>query len=210
MLKNIISNRILLFAILLISFFGMNLGKVNSQVYCDPGFTPGSTVVIIGGCTYNFNFCYKCGPTGNQWGGTQYYIRDYSPLGPCSNPLPTTQQIVDAFKNQQMKNFCTYQPCCEEWENCTVRIEVLAPLCIRKRNIAGVIGIEECPGNTSYCRERAEVCIGPDGNLVFITTAGYYDIIGGSPSCPTEVEPDPGYNRVSNCYQAVTICTPAP
>lgn len=205
-----ISNKILLITIFLMCFFGMNLGKVNSQVYCDPGYTPGSTVVIIGGCTYNVNFCYKCGPTGNQWGGTQFYIRDWSPIGPCSNPTPpTAQQISDAFQNQQMKNFCTYRPCCEEWEDCRVRIEVLVPLCIRKRNVSGVIGIEECPGNTSYCRERAEVCIGTDGKLVITKTAAYYDITGGSPSCDTGVPEDPQISgSYSSCFQAKTVCTP--
>lgn len=206
----LLSSKVLLFAILIISFFGMNLGKVNSQVYCDPGFTPGNTVVIIGGCTYNVNFCYKCGPTSNQWGGTQFYIRDWTPLGPCSNPLPTAQQISDAFQNQQMKNFCTYEPCCET-PPCYdgVKAEVLVPLCIRKRNDAGVITIEECPGNTSYCRERASACIDANGNLKYYRVSAYYDIIGGEPDCPTGIPQEPQVpGSYSSCYQAKTVCTP--
>ena len=57
MLKNIISNRILFIAVLLISFFGMNLEEGIGQISCPTGYTATTRTLSIGGCDYEIALC---------------------------------------------------------------------------------------------------------------------------------------------------------
>ena len=54
-------NKVLLFVILLISFFGLNLEEGKAE--CPTGFTFTNMILNVNGCLYSVPVCYKCAPT---------------------------------------------------------------------------------------------------------------------------------------------------
>ncbi len=165
---NYFFQKIAIIAILLISFFGMNLEEGKGQ--CPVGFTPGNVNILVGGCVINLNICYKCSPSNAS--ASQFYINSWTPIGPCS-PLPTAEQIRTAFMQQSLSNLCTIKPCCLDCcydppcYDDMMKVEVFIPICWELYNTGSQIIRQVCSSNPAYCSKRFAVCVDSEGNVTY-------------------------------------------
>lgn len=211
MLKNIISNRILFIAVLLISFFRMNLEEGNSA--CPTGFTPANVTVMVNGCQVNVDLCVKCAP--HALVAAEIRLVSWVKLDTNCNYSPslTTAQEMIAVKNaiiqQRLLNLCSISPCCPKEPQdppCyNMKIEFYLPLCIQKTWDNGRIIRHTCITKDGHCISTRYVCVDTNGQLV--SGADTYTVVGNynceensEPADPTKGDP------VTACFKIETPC----
>lgn len=107
-----ISHKILLIAILLISFFGMNLEEGKGQDPCQTGFTSIVLPVTVDGCVYEIRICYKCSVVmGNP---SEVYLYSYRPVDPNCIQTLTDEEIMNLLVEEALIKLaleCRPKPC---------------------------------------------------------------------------------------------------
>jgi hypothetical protein len=184
MSKNI-TNKIAIIAILLISFFGMNLEESKGQNPCPTGFSTDSLRINAGGCEYDIWVCYECNPTNGQ---SAVFIRHYAEVDTnCSGGL-TEQQKLNNINNwlknpNNNRQFCdkTLPPCGVS----TMQVAIYEPICWYYVYLAGRVYTAICLENEAYCLTVYEYCYNPL-TLQITTTISYGPSISGFPNCTIE------------------------
>jgi hypothetical protein len=106
MSKNI-TQKIAIIAILLISFFGMNLEEGKGQ--CLPGFVPVNVTIMVNGCQVNADICVKCAP--HALVAAEIHIKQWGKvIDTCTfSPTLTISEELNAVKNaiiqQRLKDY---------------------------------------------------------------------------------------------------------
>jgi hypothetical protein len=180
MLKNIISNRILLFAILLNSFFGMNLKQSEAQ--CPTGFSSTIRTITISGCQYTVEFCYKCDPTQNK---QEIYIKGFTKVDPnCSNGLNNRDVLIQLNGWLQIANniktICLNILPCEEG---VLEVTIYEPVCWKYIKQGSELWLRSDTGcGDAFCFQVFEFCY--DSVLdEYRKTSTLGPNLAGTPSC---------------------------
>ncbi|MFY8161371.1 MAG: hypothetical protein ACOVNU_08565 [Candidatus Kapaibacteriota bacterium] len=217
MLKNIISNRILLIAVLLISVFGMNLEEGKGQ--CPPGYSSVTKTYWVNGCEFQVDLCYTCPISG----GDNWII--LSPTNPirkvntscATSPTLTTQQVIEQLMQNigtpnEFEQLCELQPCDGTPPIPPKNTRIKQPICWKVKKISLPnnqlqIVYEPCD-DEAYCLTVYERCIDLVSNPPRILSNVTYTIYG-NPECEF-VEYDPintiGPGQTSSCFRVVTNC----
>jgi hypothetical protein len=112
---NYFSNKILLIAILFISFFGMNLVEGKGQDPCAPdvGYTYATQIININGCNYTIKVCYICSPVG-EYDIKMKYLGYIKSVGCVPSP-PISDVDLNNILREKAKEFvlntCGVTPC---------------------------------------------------------------------------------------------------
>ena len=174
MLKNIISNRILFIAVLLISFFGMNLEEGKAQAPCASGYTLVVDTLYIDGCHYEIKFCYKCGLTGPDSEATLYSYRPLSPF--CVQTMSDEELFAEMnlYMIQFLKDNCEIRPCSTPPKT---KFFINQFGCWKKLSDRTVVACE----TGGMCVTVYEVCW--NGSTLEQTTLGSSWLAGYEPTC---------------------------
>ncbi len=202
-----ITNKIAIIAILLISFFGMNLEEGKGQNPCPTGYSSYIWTEVIGGCSYQIEVCYLCSPTS---GGTQhFYINNVIKLDVSCSGTMNMVQVMNYLNTKIASVAFIYARCtgigpCEEGGT---EIQILTPICWTKKlvTIGSQTGVyyTSCFWDESYCSENWKYCYNSLTGL--FETILVWRVISGDPACgeePTTVS----YNW-SDCFYLKTNCT---
>ncbi len=107
----IFSKKIAVIAILLISFFGMNLEEGKAQ--CPTGYSFTNMVININGCLYGVPVCYKCAPTALD-ATIVDTIKTFTKLDSNCTPSPSiTDSALVLAINEEVANRIYYSQLCE-------------------------------------------------------------------------------------------------
>ncbi|MFY8161893.1 MAG: hypothetical protein ACOVNU_11230, partial [Candidatus Kapaibacteriota bacterium] len=202
---------IAIIAILLISFFGMNLEEGKGQ--CLPGFVPVNVTIMVNGCQVNADICVKCAP--HALVAAEIHIKQWGKvIDTCTfSPTLTISEELNAVKNaiiqQRLKDICSISPCCPKEPQdppCyDLKVEFYLPLCIQKTWSNGKIIRQTCSTKDGHCKSIKYVCLDNEGNLV-TGTETYEE--SGNANCQLNSEPvDPTKNNpVTQCFKIQTPC----
>jgi hypothetical protein len=195
MSKNI-TQKIAIIAILLISFFGMNLEESKGQIIpCPAGFLSYPVSELIGGCWYEYEICYKCDPTGNE---QVMYLNYVHKLDLSCTGTMNMNQVINYITNKMkspafVSSLCTgIAPCSEP----SLEVIVHIPICWTKTKIGTGVFYTYCFWDASYCVEQWKMCYDPI--LDRVVSILVYKGISGDPACSTEPPtPNTGW---SDCF----------
>ncbi len=215
MSKNI-TNKIAIIAILLISFFGMNLEEGKGQ--CPTGFTPTSVTINIHGCDYIVDLCYRCSIMGGIPGTVQTIGFMRVPTSPPCIPSPaiSAQQALQfietyvqsaAFYNTYLCTPTITVPPCPAQSR---QLEYFYHNCW-KAELISYFGVESlyyhvCEPEV-YCHEVYTLCYDAPNNTNRKTVVSLTQV--GTPSCtlsPAEVTMPTVVGQFSECFKLVTPC----
>ena len=190
--KNII-NRIAIFAILLVSYFGMNLEEGKGKAPCETGFTFTNMIINVNGCLYSVPVCYKCSPTAL----TATIVKlGAGPITPLDTNCTQTWDYEFIFADimQQVRNriylseLCEVKPCIL---NPKVRMLFVVYSCWEKLSNQSIVA---CTSD-AYCETLYEAC-NNGSTIVWNTISGN---LVGTPLCPSMPTP-PNLPKGGGCY----------
>ncbi len=215
MTKNSFSQKILLIAILIISFFGMNLQEGKGQAPCGSGFTFNTFRININGCEYDYAFCYQCQPIALY----PFSIVDFGNITPvdiaCAQSLSDAEVLkllrIEILKYSYLTLLCEIRPCDVEPKT---KMQFNSFACWEKKwffptnnPINDYWSYIAC-SSEDICESIYEVC--RDGNNINWTVVEkkWKNLI--PPSCPPAPAgniPTPTKNAVtSGCFKLPTPC----
>ncbi len=169
------TQKIAIIAILLISFFGMNLENGKAQAPCASGYTSISYNILINGCYYSALFCYKCSPIAYVATEVQGPLVYYK-LNPNCNPNPalTDQEILDKLKEKGRELIwaqCEIRPCDEEPKSLMLFKEYA---CYEKSFVGSNTVISACL-NSAYCETLYEACNNGSSIVWTVVSTTFYN-----------------------------------
>lgn len=180
------SSKVLLFAILIISFFGMNLNKSEAQPPCPTGFTLRVMTFNINGCNYTAQVCYKCAPIALD-ATIVNPITTFSKVDTNCAPSPTLTDAeilaeinIGVMNRIYLAQLCEIKPCGVDPK---VRMLFAKYACWKNGSIQGKY--DACTSEP-YCETMYEACVdnGVSPPIISWTIVGTPTWVGGAPSCP--------------------------
>lgn len=179
MSKNI-SQKIAIIAILLISFFGMNLEE--GKAACPAGYNMTIRTITISGCQYKLEICYQCSPTQNT---QKIYLNGYSKVDQsCVNTLNDFQvlQQINGWLQQtaNIASICTNIIPCGEG---ALELYLYEPVCWKYVKQDSELWIRHDDGcGDAFCYEEFTFCYNTQTNSL-VKTFVFGPAMIGTPSC---------------------------
>lgn len=203
MTKNSFSQKLLLFAILIISFFGMNLEEGKAQPPCQTGFTSITLPVTVDGCVYEVRICYKCSVVmGNP---SEVYLYSYRPVDPNCIQTKTDEEIMNLLTEEALTKLaleCRPKPCDQLPK---MRYIVNQYACWKRLADKTVVACE----TNAVCQSLYEACIDNQGTVRTKISSVWQ--FGFEPTCswppiPGRIpEVQPGQTE-TDCFRLKTQC----
>lgn len=210
----LLSSKVLLFAILVISFFGMNLEEGKGQVPCPPGTTeislpPNPPIIVnVGGCLIKATYCVSCSPTSN--GPTYVALHSWVPLDQnCYDANGLNAKMVHDSLNAwpfaapaNLNRICNngLVPC----EEGLMDILVWETICWQFVLVNGVKWAINCDMVDNYCSKYVRICYDSQTQTL-VKISETPPSISGYPTCTVtyddaEEEVLTSQNPYSSCF----------
>lgn len=203
MTKNSFSQKLLLVAILLISFFGMNLEEGNGQPPCPAyvtGWTQNIVTFVVNGCAYRVYICYKCSPTSSA--PTEFSVAQIEPIDPNCVQSWSDHKVYTAIYNLGLSfviSTCQILPCTSNINEGSY-ISSYQPLCWTKLSDGTLAACGE-----KLCQMNYRVCRNGDGTIT--RTLIGQSVVGSGTECTTVIGI---YDNVplGGCVRFIDFCNP--
>lgn len=190
------SQKIAIIAILLISFFGMNLKQSEAQPPCPTGYTSGVFQTFVDGCWYEITLCYKCSAVSHI--PSEVMLYSYRPLSVNCIPTKTDAEIMELLRQKGVTFFlstCVPTPCGET----PIFYFVENEYACWKRTGANNEIVEPCTSN-AICQTLKSAC---RNNNDLQTTTYYSDWQNTEPDCGSITNEIP---QNGSCVRLKTLC----
>ena len=177
-MKKIIFSLFIAFAIF---FSSVDNAKAQPKPTCEPGWTYGSTIYMLNGCSVDIGYCYKCAFTGADAIEIKYLWAKYNWINPCTMYPPMTDlQFINAINNilriyvlDDVLKACNMSvPCDPNGVIQPAKVRVYRAFCYRQakfeyydinNNLQTGILTEDCREN-GYCNSLYNICIDENYN----------------------------------------------
>jgi hypothetical protein len=208
-MTKIFSQKIAIIAILLISFFGMNLEEGKGQDPCDVGYTYGTTTITINGCDYLIKVCYICSPIG-EYDIEMKFLGYVKPVGCVPSPPISDADLYIQLKakaKEYVLEICGITPC-DTHEDYQTKMLFIEYICWEMtQDSYGNLHINSCNLNQT-CEVIYRVCRNLSTNTISWTPI-VSTYIGPNTLCPKlSLPPTNNVFPINGCYMLDNSCFP--
>ncbi|MEI6089228.1 MAG: hypothetical protein WCR42_02140 [bacterium] len=197
------------FWLIIAVLFSIILFTNKTKAECPENLDSMGETIIINGCPYVVEICYKCAVTS---GTSIAKLGGWRKANNCEQSW-TTEEVLEAINQKLqdidfiMENICPFVLPCSFFPLNQWNYEYIENMCWKKTNEGnGFIYYSECSGQSQYCYTQWRICWDeltsePSKTLI------YGPVLIGNNTCPLGPEPeDPEVNETSDCFALSDGC----
>jgi hypothetical protein len=183
----------------------------ETKAGCPEGFTQTTKEILINGCLYKVEICYKCAGVSTD---QTIKLNGFGKLDSNCIQSWTTQQVAQAIystitdPNYFRQNLCAGAPPCSNPQANGLHVWCEEPVCWQKERATKTFyWYHPCITSSCYCVTQYLVCWDPVSGVAMHTPIGSSYLEGDNCDCPIIEPPDPiYYNFPTTCFKIITDC----